>query len=93
VEASSSGVFMGVYDGHGGPEAAAFLEATLFGFLQQAMLARGGVTEQTIVQAFRVSLESTTGPRNQDPWIREISIGWADEKAEYLSVLVYGEVA
>jgi serine/threonine protein phosphatase PrpC len=58
---------MGVYDGHGGPEAAAFLEATLFGFLQQAMLARGGVSEQTIVQAFRVSLESTSWSEESRP--------------------------
>ncbi|GAQ84673.1 Protein phosphatase 2C family protein [Klebsormidium nitens] len=52
VEASNSGVFMGVYDGHGGSEAATFVEATLFRNLQRAMVAGNGVSGAAILQAF-----------------------------------------
>lgn len=69
VETSSSGVFMGVYDGHGGPEASAFVESALFGKIQEAMLSNGGMSEQTIIRAFEVSTRSN-GLQCSSPFVR-----------------------
>lgn len=56
IECGSLGTFVGVYDGHGGPEAARFVCDNLFRHLQAISAETDGVvTEETIKRAFRAT--------------------------------------
>ncbi|XP_061341651.1 probable protein phosphatase 2C 63 [Gastrolobium bilobum] len=52
VFTSPSATFVGVYDGHGGPEASYFITNHLFSFLHEFASEEGGLSEQVIKKAF-----------------------------------------
>ncbi|GBG59851.1 AMT-type ammonium transporter [Chara braunii] len=60
VESSPSGVFMGIYDGHGGPECSTFIREHLYPNLQMSFLQNGGVSEMNIARAFAVTEDAFT---------------------------------
>lgn len=52
VFTSPSATYIGVYDGHGGPQASRFITNRLFPFLQKFALEQGGLSEEVIKKAF-----------------------------------------
>ncbi|XP_030493321.1 probable protein phosphatase 2C 38 isoform X2 [Cannabis sativa] len=52
------GTFVGVYDGHGGPEASRFVNENLFSNLKRVVAEHQGVTEHVIKKAFLATEES-----------------------------------
>lgn len=52
VFTSPSATYIGVYDGHGGPQASRFITDHLFPFLQKFALEQGGLSEEVIKKAF-----------------------------------------
>eukprot|EP00250_Pteridium_aquilinum_P001681 c11883_g1_i2 orf=293-1384(-) len=57
VEISPTGTFIGVYDGHGGPEAAEYVCSHLFPHLQRFASEHGGMSEDAIRRAFQATEE------------------------------------
>lgn len=57
VYISPSETFVGVYDGHGGPEASRFIRNNLFSFLHKFASEEGGLSEQVIKKAFSATEE------------------------------------
>ncbi|CAL0311570.1 unnamed protein product [Lupinus luteus] len=52
-----SATFIGVYDGHGGPEASRFITKHLFSFLHKFISEEGEISEQVIMKAFNATEE------------------------------------
>ncbi|KAI3704635.1 hypothetical protein L1987_74861 [Smallanthus sonchifolius] len=52
VLTSPSATYVGVYDGHGGPEASRFITNHLFAYLQKFADERGGLSKEVIEKAF-----------------------------------------
>lgn len=52
VFTSPSATYVGVYDGHGGPEASRFITNHLFSFLTKFSMEHGGLSEEVIRNAF-----------------------------------------
>ncbi|XP_059623975.1 probable protein phosphatase 2C 63 [Cornus florida] len=52
VFTSPSATYVGVYDGHGGPEASRFITSHLFPYLHKFALEQGGLSEEVIRKAF-----------------------------------------
>ncbi|CAN7036445.1 unnamed protein product [Brassica oleracea var. botrytis] len=52
VETGKGAVFVGVYDGHGGPEASRYISDHLFAHLMRNSRERGVITEETLRAAF-----------------------------------------
>ncbi|XP_030475652.1 probable protein phosphatase 2C 63 [Syzygium oleosum] len=52
VWTASSTTYVGVYDGHGGPEASRFIARSLFPFLHKCASEHGGVSSEIIKKAF-----------------------------------------
>ncbi|CAH8312620.1 unnamed protein product [Eruca vesicaria subsp. sativa] len=52
VETGKGVIFVGVYDGHGGPEASRYISDHLFGHLMRVSRGRGVITEETLRAAF-----------------------------------------
>lgn len=57
VFTSPSATYVGVYDGHGGPEASRFITNHLFPYLQKFALEQGGVSAEVIRKAFDATEE------------------------------------
>ena len=57
VFTSPSATFVGVYDGHGGPEASRFITNHLFSFLRKFTTEEGGLSEEVIKKAFEATEE------------------------------------
>uniref|UniRef100_A0A453LUP0 protein-serine/threonine phosphatase n=1 Tax=Aegilops tauschii subsp. strangulata TaxID=200361 RepID=A0A453LUP0_AEGTS len=57
VLASPSATLVGVYDGHGGPDASRFLRSALFPHVQRFAKEQGGVTAEAIRRAFGAAEE------------------------------------
>ncbi|KAM0067997.1 putative protein-serine/threonine phosphatase [Helianthus debilis subsp. tardiflorus] len=52
VLTSPSATYVGVYDGHGGPEASRFITNHMFGYLQRFSAEHGGLSKEVIEKAF-----------------------------------------
>ncbi|XP_078435577.1 protein phosphatase 2C family protein isoform X2 [Wolffia australiana] len=61
VCASPHATYVGVYDGHGGPEASRFIRSHLFGHLKRFALEQGGLSEEVIRKAFKATEEDFVG--------------------------------
>ncbi|XP_062210294.1 probable protein phosphatase 2C 29 [Phragmites australis] len=61
VLASPSATLVGVYDGHGGPEAARFVNARLFSLIQEFASENGGLSAEVINKAFGATEEEFMG--------------------------------
>ncbi|PON90583.1 Protein phosphatase [Trema orientale] len=57
VFTSPSGIYVGVYDGHGGPEASRFVNKHLFPYLQKFSIEQGGLSADVIKKAFSATEE------------------------------------
>ncbi|XP_061354435.1 probable protein phosphatase 2C 63 [Gastrolobium bilobum] len=57
VFTSPSATYIGVYDGHGGPEASRFVNKRLFPYLHKFASEEGGVSEEVIKKAFSATEE------------------------------------
>ncbi|GFY86615.1 protein phosphatase 2C family protein [Actinidia rufa] len=57
VFTSPSVTYVGVYDGHGGPEASRFINNHLFPYLHKFALEQGGLSEEVIKKAFDATEE------------------------------------
>ncbi|KAG4973183.1 hypothetical protein JHK87_030004 [Glycine soja] len=57
VFTSPSATFVGVYDGHGGPEASRFITNHLFSFLRKFATEEGDLSEEVIKKAFEATEE------------------------------------
>ncbi|XP_062089724.1 probable protein phosphatase 2C 63 [Humulus lupulus] len=57
VFTSPSGIYVGVYDGHGGPEASRFVNKHLFPYLQKFSMEQGGLSTDVIKKAFSATEE------------------------------------
>ncbi|KAL4360529.1 hypothetical protein GQ457_04G002900 [Hibiscus cannabinus] len=57
VFTSSFGTYVGVYDGHGGPEASRFVNKHLFPFLHKFATEQGGLSADVIKKAFNATEE------------------------------------
>ncbi|KAL0680657.1 hypothetical protein Bca4012_047504 [Brassica carinata] len=57
VETGKGAVFVGVYDGHGGPEASRYISDHLFAHLMRLSKEHGGITEETLRAAFSATEE------------------------------------
>ncbi|KAF7828652.1 putative protein phosphatase 2C 63 [Senna tora] len=57
VFTSPSATYIGVYDGHGGPEASRFITNHLFAFLQKFSSEEGGLSEHVMKKAFAATEE------------------------------------
>lgn len=55
VFTSPSATYVGVYDGHGGPEASRFISHHLFPFLHKFATEQGGLSEDVIKKAFEAT--------------------------------------
>lgn len=53
VETSSFGTFVGVYDGHGGPEAARCVNECLYNFVQKNVSEQGGMSSDVLCKSFK----------------------------------------
>lgn len=53
VETGSFGTFVGVYDGHGGPEAARSVNECLYNFFQKNVSEHGGVSSDVLCKSFK----------------------------------------
>ncbi|EPS64689.1 hypothetical protein M569_10091, partial [Genlisea aurea] len=60
VYASPSATYIGVYDGHGGPEASRFVNRHLFPYLQKFSKEQGGLSADAIKKAFNAAEEDFT---------------------------------
>ncbi|KAK8709803.1 hypothetical protein V6N13_060805 [Hibiscus sabdariffa] len=60
IESSQFGTFVGIYDGHGGPEAARYVCDHLFSHFRAMAESEGVVTAETIQRAFRQTEEGFT---------------------------------
>ncbi|KAL6867329.1 hypothetical protein ACP4OV_015353 [Aristida adscensionis] len=61
VLASPSATLVGVYDGHGGPEAARFVNQRLFSLIQEFASESGGMSAEVIAKAFGATEEEFAG--------------------------------
>lgn len=61
VLASPAATLVGVYDGHGGPEAARFVNARLFSLIQEFASENGGLSAEVIKKAFGATEEEFLG--------------------------------
>ncbi|XP_010530717.1 PREDICTED: probable protein phosphatase 2C 63 [Tarenaya hassleriana] len=57
VFTSASATYVGVYDGHGGPEASRFVNMHLFPFMHRFSREEGGLSEDVIKRAFKATEE------------------------------------
>lgn len=57
VEICASGTFVGIYDGHGGPQAAQFVCNHLYPHLQRVAIDNGSMSEDAIRMAFQATEE------------------------------------
>ncbi|XP_058186473.1 probable protein phosphatase 2C 78 [Rhododendron vialii] len=57
VFTSPSATYVGVYDGHGGPEASRFINSHLFPYLHRFALEQGGLSAEVIRRAFDATEE------------------------------------
>ncbi|OIT27506.1 PREDICTED: probable protein phosphatase 2C 63 [Nicotiana attenuata] len=57
VLTSPSATYVGVYDGHGGPEASRFVNRHLFPYLHKFQKEQGGLTSEVIKRAFNATEE------------------------------------
>lgn len=57
VFSSPSTTYVGVYDGHGGPEASRFVSQHLFSYLHKFSLEHGGLSSEVIKKAFSATEE------------------------------------
>ncbi|PKI71283.1 hypothetical protein CRG98_008283 [Punica granatum] len=57
VLTTPSATYVGVYDGHGGPEASRFITHSLFSFLHKLTLEQGGLSADVIRKAYRATEE------------------------------------
>ncbi|KAI4298534.1 hypothetical protein L6164_032081 [Bauhinia variegata] len=57
VFTSPSAIYIGVYDGHGGPEASRFVNKRLFPYLHKFATEQGGLSEEVIKKAFNATEE------------------------------------
>ncbi|XP_031261170.1 probable protein phosphatase 2C 63 [Pistacia vera] len=57
VFTSPSATYIGVYDGHGGPEASRFVNKHLFPFLHKFAMEQGGLSAEVIKKAFHATEE------------------------------------
>ncbi|XP_039158646.1 probable protein phosphatase 2C 63 [Eucalyptus grandis] len=57
VYASPSVTYVGVYDGHGGPEASRFVNKNLFPYIRKFAREQGGLSSETIKKAFDATEE------------------------------------
>ncbi|KAF1873742.1 hypothetical protein Lal_00027780 [Lupinus albus] len=55
VFTSPSATFIGVYDGHGGPEASRFITKHLFSFFHKFISEEGKISEEVIMKAFNAT--------------------------------------
>ncbi|KAD0377763.1 hypothetical protein R6Q59_013977 [Mikania micrantha] len=55
VLTSPSATYVGVYDGHGGPEASRFITNHLFGYIQRFADEHGGLSKRVIEKAFNAT--------------------------------------
>eukprot|EP00249_Psilotum_nudum_P018353 c26762_g4_i1 orf=609-1757(+) len=53
VHTGSYGTYIGVYDGHGGPEASRFISTHLFDKIQKFKQEQGGMTSEVLKKAFK----------------------------------------
>ncbi|KAG4403789.1 hypothetical protein GLYMA_01G191300v4 [Glycine max] len=67
VFTSPSATFVGVYDGHGGPEASRFITNHLFSFLRKFTTEEGGLSEEVIKKAFEAT---------EDEFLRVVRESW-----------------
>ncbi|XP_044979329.1 probable protein phosphatase 2C 29 isoform X2 [Hordeum vulgare subsp. vulgare] len=61
VLVSPASTLVGVYDGHGGPDAARFVNARLFSLIQELASQSGGLSAQVIKRAFGATEEEFMG--------------------------------
>ncbi|KQK23007.1 probable protein phosphatase 2C 29 [Brachypodium distachyon] len=61
VLVSPASTLVGVYDGHGGPEAARFVNARLFSLIQEFASENGGLSAEVIKKAFGATEEEFLG--------------------------------
>ncbi|KAM7479125.1 hypothetical protein LguiA_027338 [Lonicera macranthoides] len=61
VFTSPSATYVGIYDGHGGPDASRFVNKYLFHFLHQFTKDQGGLSPDAIKQAFNTTEEEFIG--------------------------------
>ncbi|KAG2318654.1 hypothetical protein Bca4012_055150 [Brassica carinata] len=61
VYTSSSATYVGVYDGHGGPEASRFVNRHLFPYIQKFAQEHGGLSADVIKKAFKETEEDFCG--------------------------------
>ncbi|KAL5218741.1 hypothetical protein ABZP36_019425 [Zizania latifolia] len=61
VVAAPAVTLVGVYDGHGGPEAARFVNKRLFSLIQEFALENGGISAEVIDKAFGATEEEFVG--------------------------------
>ncbi|XP_044376231.1 probable protein phosphatase 2C 29 isoform X2 [Triticum aestivum] len=61
VLVSPAATLVGVYDGHGGPDAARFVNARLFSLIQEFASQSGGISAQVIKRAFGATEEAFMG--------------------------------
>ncbi|PON66708.1 Protein phosphatase [Parasponia andersonii] len=57
VFTSPSATYVGIYDGHGGPEASRFITGHLFAYLQKFSMEQGGLSVDVIKKAFDATEE------------------------------------
>uniref|UniRef100_A0A2P2JN28 protein-serine/threonine phosphatase n=1 Tax=Rhizophora mucronata TaxID=61149 RepID=A0A2P2JN28_RHIMU len=65
VFTSPSATYVGIYDGHGGPEASRFVNQHLFTFLQKFRTEQGGLSADAIKKAFDATEEKFLGLVNR----------------------------
>uniref|UniRef100_A0A1J3CJP4 protein-serine/threonine phosphatase n=1 Tax=Noccaea caerulescens TaxID=107243 RepID=A0A1J3CJP4_NOCCA len=58
VETGNGAVFVGVYDGHGGPEASRYISDHLFSHLMRVSREKGVISEETLRAAFSATEEA-----------------------------------
>ncbi|KAI3784381.1 hypothetical protein L1987_43480 [Smallanthus sonchifolius] len=58
VYTSPSATYIGVYDGHGGPEASRFVNSILFPFIHKYASEQGGISANVIKKAFNATKET-----------------------------------
>ncbi|KAL6645068.1 hypothetical protein ACP70R_016676 [Stipagrostis hirtigluma subsp. patula] len=61
VHAAPAATLVGVYDGHGGPEAARFVNARLFSLIQEFAAENGGLSAEVLAKAFGKTEEEFVG--------------------------------